>query len=230
MIIRITLAIFPGEEESRGGSRVVQKSIKLVVTMALCGSACSQSTHPLDQLFSGESDKIFNLSHDIKITIDGGAHSLQPFTDPTLEVNAITTLFTQLVRHKLSDWYQVKTSIVFDDLRNDNGERTPGICHYKEQRIHINHTMWEGYSSTQRTILVLHELGHCELNRRHTEKRILIEGGVDAPESLMNRGTVRDFAAFRANPQFYLRELVQGLVKEKPQDAVLVGKPRAMLP
>lgn len=46
-----------------------------------------------------------------------------------------------------------------------------GLCFWSEtpRRITINKYWWDGYDEYDREILIFHELGHCVLNRDHTD-------------------------------------------------------------
>ena len=53
------------------------------------------------------------------------------------------------------------------------------------QTIRIDYQKWQHLSYLEKRILILHELGHCILNRTHNNNRVG-EGIFSQPESIMN--------------------------------------------
>lgn len=68
--------------------------------------------------------------------------------------------------------------------------------------IVINEATWNGMDEAKREALVLHELGHCILRRKHREDDFT--SGV--PASIMYPYTL-DGTVYRQNEDYYLREL-----------------------
>lgn len=101
--------------------------------------------------------------------------------------------------------FHVTTLVVLDPglTSEATGEPTPGVCYQRSRTIVLNRDLWRVYSDVEREIVLYHELGHCELDRRHTHGR-LDTGG---PVSVMNQGTVRDATYYLADRTQYVREL-----------------------
>lgn len=81
--------------------------------------------------------------------------------------------------------------------------RHKNIVVYKE--ITIDKKKWNSYNDEQRQTLVFHELGHCELGRKH-------ENGVEdyCPISLMRSYMLNEYeinSCYVGREDYYLREL-----------------------
>lgn len=93
-------------------------------------------------------------------------------------------------------------------------EASIGICRtyfnkvldktYKE--IFIRREYWEEASDNSRESLMLHELGHCVLNRHHTEERIERDG-YKIPISVMNPFNIGGYFYYEPNREYYFEEL-----------------------
>ena len=58
--------------------------------------------------------------------------------------------------------------------KKDDGLRTLGVClksEIKTPYIYIDPERWQTLSDIKRKMLVYHELGHCKLNRKHTDQQ-----------------------------------------------------------
>jgi len=101
--------------------------------------------------------------------------------------------------------FHLKTTVVLDPtLRGDeNHQPEPGVCYDEKHIVILNRDLWLAYTEAEREVVLYHELGHCELSRRHTTGRR--EGG--GPESVMNRNSVADVRFFEADRAYYLHEL-----------------------
>ena len=76
------------------------------------------------------------------------------------------------------------------------------------RNIYINQTAWEMMDDTKKEVLILHELGHCLLNREHNPSIISL-GGVALFTSIMNPYLLRD-DMYVLNQAYYLHELFNG--------------------
>lgn len=86
-----------------------------------------------------------------------------------------------------------------------------GNCHtgtLSGRSITIDATLWASLSEEDRQVLILHELGHCVLNRRHDDTNIgsPIEGVIH--RTIMNSHRV-DGHEFENARDYYLTELFQ---------------------
>lgn len=99
-----------------------------------------------------------------------------------------------------------------------DNDTTVGRCYYLRpfKRIVVDPTYWATASEEVRLQLVLHELGHCVLNRDHDERYtyFFIEDGmltmrVRNPVSLMYP-TVDVIMNFEMYKDYYIKELCEG--------------------
>lgn len=93
----------------------------------------------------------------------------------------------------ITGWYGIKNI----DITFRSHNTYIGVCYMKgnQRWIEIDPSWWFSHNDTDRYILLLHELGHCDLNRRHS-----------APASIMEPyhiGTTR----YLANTNYFLQEL-----------------------
>lgn len=84
-------------------------------------------------------------------------------------------------------------------------ETTEAVCDPFYDRVFYNRKHWQESSELQRRITLLHEYGHCKLNRGHRNK--LFQDRWQCPKSIMHFQAVTD-ECFLQNPQYYLEELV----------------------
>lgn len=101
------------------------------------------------------------------------------------------------------------TPIIFDDLKDDVvGEcwKWPG---YRE--IRVDRKWWAEHElmDSMREELIFHELGHCELGRKHVEAVIAFNDGVRGPASIMYPYTFGQLGQYVAHREYYLQELFQ---------------------
>lgn len=99
------------------------------------------------------------------------------------------------------------TSPVIFDILKDN---IAGICDYRTKVIKIAYKYWITHTDEQREVLLLHEIGHCQINRRHSEATIRL-GDRTCPLSVMrtplfHKGEV--MVCYRPNREYYLNELL----------------------
>lgn len=117
-------------------------------------------------------------------------------------------LFQDLSQSKLGPGFNPDVRVVFvGDIVVKGENPSAGLCSYKDKPfvVQLNKRLWSESSDTQKEMLLLHELGHCVLDRRHREGR-LPNGG---PESLMNMTQKGDDEFYKANKKYYLNELFQ---------------------
>lgn len=105
----------------------------------------------------------------------------------------------------LPEGFHLRSTVILDDhlVSEETGRPTAGVCYPPEYVIVLNRPMWLSSTKEQREVVLYHELGHCELDRRHTEGRRA--GG--GPKSLMNRNSVADVEFFIRDRDYYEREL-----------------------
>lgn len=75
----------------------------------------------------------------------------------------------------------------------------------KTPHVVVRRDLWDQASETLRTVVVLHEMGHCLGGRRHEDAEIEIDGEV-IPTSIMSSGGVPD-GDFDRHRDHYLGEL-----------------------
>lgn len=101
---------------------------------------------------------------------------------------------------------KIKTSIIFGNLESPR----VGVCKkwnnssYRE--IQIDREYWNNASELSRKQLILHELGHCELNREHEDSFL----SDNCPTSVMRSYTFFNSElsnCFEPNFKYYLEEL-----------------------
>ena len=129
----------------------------------------------------------------------------------------------------------VRSEVILDPglVGEEGGQPTPGLCDHTSQTVVLNRELWRSYGEDEREVVLFHELGHCELARRHTHG-LRADGG---PVSLMNRNAVADAEAYVRNREFYVRELFttkspparfirgEGLRRTPPQGTPSRGDP-----
>ena len=76
---------------------------------------------------------------------------------------------------------------------------------YKE--IYIKKSFWDNASTNQRETLMLHELGHCVLNKNHNNSVMDYEGR-SVPSSIMNSYNIGAGLYYYNNKQHYYDELI----------------------
>lgn len=112
----------------------------------------------------------------------------------------INPIFQPIVTEFERDYgQQIRTMRI--DFDYNMGPGVVGYCHIAEspRRISINPAYWDSFTDAQKKQTLYHELGHCELNRKH----------VQDPNSIMFPYTYNDYMAedWNANPDEYLEEL-----------------------
>ena len=78
--------------------------------------------------------------------------------------------------------HRVHTDISFGEVSHKDWN---GEC--KNGKIIINPKRWELFDDTLREVLILHELGHCELNLNHTNHGIMRHEIISGNEYLQNK-------------------------------------------
>lgn len=87
----------------------------------------------------------------------------------------------------------------------DPGEK-PANCNsalFKTPTIRVNKSLWQVVSPEVQEMVMLHELGHCVLGRKHFDEEVPTE---NRPRSVMASELV-DSSVFEANRDQYLTEL-----------------------
>jgi len=99
-----------------------------------------------------------------------------------------------------------------DDERKKKGfYEIGGYCEMKvPRRVVLFANKFEQLSQSSKEIAILHEYGHCLLNRGHTNEMTTFNG-VEAPASLMNRLHEPSPQIYEENKEYYFKELFQRL-------------------
>jgi hypothetical protein len=113
--------------------------------------------------------------------------------------------FSQVVALTTLDQAKIKVKFSYMD------SWIHGVCSGDSEgtiEVQLNTGEWEKFDSTERKILVFHELGHCILRRDHNDQLGSIDGA-KRPISLMHSTVVHSLAqsAFEANQDKYMQEL-----------------------
>lgn len=104
---------------------------------------------------------------------------------------------------------QIKTPIIYGNAKDN--QSWVGVCtkwsnsNYTE--ITIDKEYWDNASETAREQLILHELGHCEFNKGHNDKRMY-----DCPESVMTTYVFSYYEltnCFEPNFKYYIDKLLE---------------------
>lgn len=98
---------------------------------------------------------------------------------------------------------KINSIITFKNKLDGN---TIGICYYVTKKIVIDKEWWYQVSEYQHEQLILHELGHCEGLRGHTEKMIDMGSDGFIPASLMNPSILYE-PIYIKHREYYLKEL-----------------------
>lgn len=81
-----------------------------------------------------------------------------------------------------------------------------GECNYKTKTIRIDREAWQEGTDYFKEQLMLHELGHCILHRKHNDN-LIEEENLLAPESLMKSVNVNDDKVYEDHKSYYIQEL-----------------------
>jgi len=99
---------------------------------------------------------------------------------------------------------QVNIPIYYDDLAAiDSGEGWVGICvkDLNGRRIYVDRGWWQRATELSREQLIMHELGHCVLDKEHRDGYT-----AGCPVSLMHPHHSAD-RCYENNKEYYLEEL-----------------------
>jgi hypothetical protein len=103
-----------------------------------------------------------------------------------------------------------KVDIVFGNTSGD----TLAYCESKSlfgikhgRKIVVNPKVWEESTETSRTVIMLHEMAHCALDRVHVYEYV---APGKCPSTLMIPEKVSD-ACFEANINYYMVEIFRGI-------------------
>ncbi len=129
-----------------------------------------------------------------------GEIKLPKDTDPT---------FTPYIHEFQKAWGKdIKTPINFGDM--DKG--IAGVCHSwtnGHTEIEIDKDFWDYAMEYQKEVLIFHELGHCELDRRHDFGTVELDGNT-CPSSVMRTPLFHIYEIFdcyELNRDYYIEEL-----------------------
>lgn len=94
---------------------------------------------------------------------------------------------------------KVSTSMEFADSPAD--EDWVGLCYNFSNHVKIDRTYWNTSDDAAKESLIFHELGHCAMDRDHTEKLL----SNNCPASLMHPLILS--ACYKRNKELYIKEL-----------------------
>ncbi len=118
---------------------------------------------------------------------------------------------------KLSQYDTSKIRIEFSDesdetVRGELGACQKGLLNGNPiRRIKIRRGRWQEASQDSREQLIFHELGHCLLNRSHSDSYVR-RGRYVMPTSIMSASQISD-EVYKVNRDYYISELVRRLEK-----------------
>lgn len=102
--------------------------------------------------------------------------------------------------------------INFGEMNGDDTSNTLGQCRkwktcgkVKFREIVIKKSEWVKSTPHRKEVLLLHELGHCDLNRKHSEDMVELEG-FKAASSIMYPYNIADFWYYEYYRYYYLEE------------------------
>lgn len=84
--------------------------------------------------------------------------------DPTPELTRYRTEFEYLF-HRNTDYIEIK----FVDQIDPSLPEAVGYCYYGSRNIAIVKSYWDKSSPIMREMLLFHELGHCALDKKHSD-------------------------------------------------------------
>lgn len=84
----------------------------------------------------------------------------------------------------------VSTNIQFVDTQEVSGKCTIGPLNIRD--ITVLRQQWEILSDVKRELLLFHELGHCELGRKHWADSIMAEPPLQSHDFEKHRGELLD--------------------------------------
>lgn len=113
---------------------------------------------------------------------------------------------------KLSQYDTRRIRIQFSEKSDDTVKSELGVCQdamfngKPVRTIKIRRESWKEASQDSREQLIFHELGHCLLNRSHSDSFIR-RGRYVMPKSIMSTSRISD-EVYKANRDYYKSELV----------------------
>lgn len=101
-----------------------------------------------------------------------------------------------------------RTPVIMETL----DEGVAGECHHIKRLIKINDLYWYVLSEEQREVLIMHELGHCDLKANHNDSTVEINN-TTCPASVM-RSRLMSYTegrdCYRIDKNYYIQELING--------------------
>ncbi len=87
------------------------------------------------------------------------------------EFKPFVKVFNEVAKLEHSDVNANSIDISFENIpKNKEGQTTLAYCNYNKQKISVNIDTWYKSTNIRQELIVLHELGHCALNRLHSTK------------------------------------------------------------
>ena len=105
---------------------------------------------------------------------------------------------------------KVAIRIQFDKLDSDT---RIGVCFSwsdGNREVYVDKTTWPTLSTLGKEQLILHELGHCILNRPHVDQLINIGSYKQIPKSIMHPYHFGNNFFYDSNHSYYTDELIRG--------------------
>lgn len=113
--------------------------------------------------------------------------------------------------HEASDRgieFPTKTTIkLVDELPYEFGITTIAVCLYNTNAVFISAEQIKKFTYFEIEVTVLHELGHCQLLRRHDESTIVTFYGQVAKSIMFPRLSGISIPYYYSNRTYYLNEL-----------------------
>ncbi len=106
--------------------------------------------------------------------------------------------YEKAVGHKVPHFIAIHFE---DDLPNN----AIGDCNMLRGEVRIKKSYWLNHSNTLRKVLILHELGHCDLNEDHRDEPSYWDTG--CPASIMHPYIMQDYC-FVSHEHYYISELL----------------------
>jgi hypothetical protein len=102
-------------------------------------------------------------------------------------------------------------TLLFGKTGTESRPNVIGYCTFYDNRpaVVIDNSWWYYNNHYARELLVMHELGHCDLKRSHVDTVIMFNGEI-IPESIMKSSIgYSDIKAYQKYKQYYIDELIR---------------------
>jgi hypothetical protein len=120
------------------------------------------------------------------------------------------TLYAQFFDAMYGTESEFTIELSFEETRTESHPKAIGWCFINSKRkITINPEFWANAREFEKEALMFHELGHCALNRPHTDAKMYDPQFGELPGSLMAPFIINNEAAYVKYRDYYLNELGQ---------------------